>query len=124
MGGVGSLDQELAAERRDQEDEGRLMRVRRVPPDEAERQRNEWLSAGDAKLIETPQGVHAWERRRRDATVPGGFRRLRLAVMISDPESVLVYWSVPEPLPPAEDERWNTMIARLSGNARPTGWLA
>jgi hypothetical protein len=124
VGGVGSLDAELAAERRDQEDEGRLMRVRRVPPAEAERQRNEWLGAGDAHLIETPQGVHAWERSRRDAAVPGGSRRLRLAVVLSEPEAVLVYWSVPEPISPRENERWDRMISRLAGGGGPSGWLA
>jgi hypothetical protein len=124
VGAVGSLDAELAAERRAEEDEGRLMRVRRVPPDEAERLRNEWLGAGDAKLIETPQGVHAWERRRPDAMVPGGFRRLRLAVVMESPEAVLVYWSVPEPVPPKEDARWTTLMSRLAGQGGPTGWLA
>lgn len=124
MGGVGSLDAELAAERREQEDEGRLMRVRRVAPDEAERQRNAWLGAGDAQLMDTPAGVHAWERRRRDATIPGGFRRLRLAVAMRGAEAMLVYWSVPEPPPPREEERWNSMLARLTGRAGATGWLA
>lgn len=124
VGEVGSIDADFAAERRNQEDEGRLVRVRRVSPEEAERQRNEWLGAGDAKLIETPQGLHAWERRRRDATVPGGFRLLRLAVAMGTPESTLVYWSVPEPVSPQEDERWHTMISRLAGGSRDTGWLA
>jgi hypothetical protein len=124
VGEVGSLDAEIAAERRNQEDEGRLMRVRRVSPDEAERQRNEWLGAGDARLIETPQGVHAWERRRPDASVPGGFRLLRLAVAMATPESTLVYWSVPEPVSPVENDRWHTMVSRLAGESGPTGWLA
>jgi len=99
------------------------MRVRRVAADEAERQRNAWLSAGDAKLIDTPAGVHAWERRRPDVSIPGGFRRLRLAVAMRDTEAVLVYWSVPEPPPPREEERWNSMLARLTGHAGATGWL-
>lgn len=124
VGEIGSADAELAAERREQEDDGRLMRVRRVTPDEAERQRNAWLGEGGAHLIDTPAGVHAWERRRRDATVPGGWRCLRLAMAERETEAVLVYWSVPEPPPPREEERWQGMVARLAGRAGDAGWLA
>lgn len=100
------------------------MRVRRVSPEEAERQRNEWLGAGDAKRIDTPQGVHARERRRPDATIPGGHRLLRLVVVMGTPESTLVYWSVPGPVPPREDERRHAMVSRLAGRGGETGWLA
>lgn len=111
--------------------EGRIVRTRHLPREEALRELQEWRVSG-ATPMDAPPGTSALQRKRPD-TATAIPRRQRIAVGPGDPATVL-NWSVLEPVGRDDEGVWRHQLGTLSHDPPPapppsrtpppTGWTA